>query len=293
MKITIYGWSTSIPSDELGDTYGLKADIMVNQLDPSDSTIDLLLHLERDTIFKDIFVGAGKRLLDESGKVRERYQNLQAQLKIETPFSQDVTQSIPLSRLEDFLTTIRLPLNARPNRYPQDWYEGSALVTVILPEGLEFVPRAEDIGNPGRLMTVKLSLRTPPDTGVVIYYQLTHEGDPIRLNSPDVQGLRLLIRRDPPTRAYVWTMALIPLLLILIALTQIFQSRRREPSGPGGVWPISLEAVALLAILPLRQVLVPPEIRGLTTIDFLLGAELAAFIALIAAQYIVASFRRQ
>jgi hypothetical protein len=68
--------------------------------------------------------------------------------------------------------------------------------------------------------------------------------------------------------------------LLLVALTAITPLPRSPLTNP-----ISLEAVALLAILPLRQVLVPPEIRGLTPLDFLLGAELAAFITLILVRY--------
>lgn len=280
----------SIPkAEEGGIPYALSADLVPTQLNPSNSTLDLMFHLHKDRVFTDIYVQSSRRLFNDAGDMndpeREQYQNVQAQLRIATPFSQDVTQSIPLERLKDFSTLVHLPLDGRPNGYPRDWYQGSAAVTVILPESLDFIPLGLEQGNPGQIVAVKLSIRAPSNTALAIYYKLEHT---IYINgpsSPELQEVHLVVRRDLLNRTFVWTMALIPLVLILIALTQISQPRRRAEGA------IPLEAIAVLAILPLRQVLVPPEIRGLTTIDFILGTELAVFIGLIAVQYVLDHFR--
>jgi hypothetical protein len=85
--------------------------------------------------------------------------------------------------------------------------------------------------------------------------------------------LSILLRRN--TRQTVWTyvIALAPILLILVLVWQLVSGSPR----------VTLEAgIGILAILSLRQVLVPPDVGGITQVDLILGMELVAIILLVA-----------
>jgi hypothetical protein len=244
-------------------------------------TIELLVRLNvdnPDVLVKILDVSTHEPAFDQT--VKPKYGDLEAQLRMEVPFSRDVIVPVPLHRLEDFTTLVRLPVQGDINRYPEDWYRTSCFAEIVLPDGLYYDPDASEEGG-ALTLPLNLSLSAAPDTDSIIHYQVVERNDPVEghrsTEAPD-QEFSLLIRRDRLSRAFVWTMALTPLLLFLIAI-----SHHRNPrTAPSLANPFSLElAAALLAILPLRQVLVPPEVRGLTTVDFLLGTELAAFIALV------------
>jgi hypothetical protein len=102
-----------------------------------------------------------------------------------------------------------------------------------------------------------------------------------RLNSFVVTALRpgetdhvsLLISRQKRVIVWYYAIALAPAVLILTLLWQLINNAR----------PITLEAgIGIIAILPLRQVIVPSDIIGITRIDILLGFEVIAMILLVA-----------
>ena len=104
------------------------------------------------------------------------------------------------------------------------------------------------------------------------------------LRPADTDEVSLLISRQ--TRVVVWyyAIALAPAVLILALLWQLIRHER----------PITLEAgIGIIAILPLRQVIVPPNINGITRIDILLGLEVIAMILLVAFGAIFAGDRRE
>src|SRR5687767_7752891 len=75
--------------------------------------------------------------------------------------------------------------------------------------------------------------------------------------------------RHQATWVFAYAMAIIPLAIAALLLHILFLARpgRDEP-----VTHLLLNvAAAMIAVLPLRQVLVPQEITGLTRVDLLLG----------------------
>lgn len=85
--------------------------------------------------------------------------------------------------------------------------------------------------------------------------------------------ISILLRRN--TRQTVWSyvIALAPILLIFVLAWQLVTGSPR----------VTLEAgIGILAILPLRQVLVPTDVGGITGVDLVLGMELVAIILLVA-----------
>ena len=76
-------------------------------------------------------------------------------------------------------------------------------------------------------------------------------------------------RRPVTTRLFVLSLVAIPLLLIVLMGVRLSGGTPRSVDGLFGVTAI------MLAILPIRQVLVPTDVSSLTLVDFALASEMA------------------
>jgi hypothetical protein len=91
------------------------------------------------------------------------------------------------------------------------------------------------------------------------------------------------LKRKTSTQAFVWLVALSPLIFALMVLHGlVFRLLTPQSFGIG-------TGLALLSIFSLRQVLVPQDLPGITLLDLVLGAEVAAMVMLAAAAYFVAT----
>jgi hypothetical protein len=81
---------------------------------------------------------------------------------------------------------------------------------------------------------------------------------------------------------FVIALALCPLVLGVVILSAMLLSRRAGGRGPTP-GEAAVAAVALLAILPIRQVLIPGESPGLTLFDYVLGVEVVLIAAVVLA----------
>jgi hypothetical protein len=91
------------------------------------------------------------------------------------------------------------------------------------------------------------------------------------------------IYRDPLSILFVESVAAVPLLLFMLVLETLARwSKEKRGSGDSShrTETVALIGAAILAILPLRLVIVPSGLTGLTRVDFELGLWLAAIIAL-------------
>jgi hypothetical protein len=88
----------------------------------------------------------------------------------------------------------------------------------------------------------------------------------------------LRLHRSATVKIYVLLLAAIPLVLAALIIIVISSQRRGRTRSFGPVELAGVGAV-LLAILPIRQVLVPPGVTQLTFVDYLLGAEMAVIVA--------------
>ena len=95
----------------------------------------------------------------------------------------------------------------------------------------------------------------------------------------------LVFQRPAHVRFFVYGVALAPLLLGLSAALHWLSDRSSRSA------PIELGA-ALLALLPLRDVLVPDDIPGITRLDHLLGAEVVLIAVAVAVVTAMALWRR-
>ncbi|MCY1144207.1 hypothetical protein OWR29_39970 [Actinoplanes sp. Pm04-4] len=96
------------------------------------------------------------------------------------------------------------------------------------------------------------------------------------------EQINLTFERPVPHLIFIFSVALLPLLIALVLL-----SRRLNPSvaASDNTSPLEL-ASAALALLALRQVLVPSDIRGFTLLDRVLAFELTLVIAIAASSHL-------
>lgn len=110
----------------------------------------------------------------------------------------------------------------------------------------------------------------------------TYGFEALAYQPPDPKFGEFMVRLTRQGRIvwYVYAIALTPMLIVLVKLTNLL----RGHSGDSLAAAIGV-ATALLAILSLRQVLVPPEIQSLTFLDVLLGAQVVAIVVAVAVRY--------
>jgi hypothetical protein len=157
-----------------------------------------------------------------------------------------------------YRATWTLSLLGQPRAFPQDWYELDDSVGVIagrsqngaaLPSSLVMMSRNED-------------LRVGVQMDQTSYQHLPYQ------NLPGEHQLFFTVHRPPWIITYTYWVAAMPFLLLMTLLwfKRIGLRRPLEPADAAfGL------AAAMVAILPLHQVLVPSTIPGLTRLDVLFG----------------------
>lgn len=104
------------------------------------------------------------------------------------------------------------------------------------------------------------------------------EGPQPPLYVPRFRLVALRFNRSGITRAFIVTIAVIPLILGILLCTLLFAANSSHPMVPDGLAGV---AAVLLAILPIRFVLVPPEVSELTLVDYWLGLVMAMLAAIL------------
>ena len=157
-----------------------------------------------------------------------------------------------------YRVTRTLSLLGQPRAFPQDWYELDDQVGVIagrsqngtaLPSSIVLMSRDEDLR-----VGVQKDRPTYSDLGYP--------------NQPAAHQFFFTVNRPTWIITYTYFVAAMPFLLLITLLwfKRFAQRKALEPSDAAfGL------AAAMVAILPLRQVLVPSTIPGLTRLDLLFG----------------------
>jgi hypothetical protein len=277
----------------------LRVDILSVSL--LERTIDLQVRI--DVSSREAYVG----ILDKRTKKRpfsvnkrgnvsldDRYKNLSISLITNTHEFRNRVTAFPLRSLVDPGPSDRPPESAAvitlgirysaTNRYPDDWYAAATSFRMQLPDGLIWsTPYLTSSEIPADVQIAD----TSGSTDKMLYlsdssFLENTDEDPFSANP----SISIIVRRPALTQLFVWSMALTPALLLPVILFQLIGERKEDHAPSRTARNVSLElAAAVLAILPLRQVLVPSEVQGLTTVDYLLGAELAAFIGIVVVYY--------
>jgi hypothetical protein len=160
------------------------------------------------------------------------------------------------------LPSVVFPADGSPQDFPLDNYLISGSVDVTLPPGV-----------PSNHPTI------PSEATIVAVYEPDMHGFNIEMSRTNAaQGsLSAVVTRAPAVVYFTVTLALIPLpLVVVLVFTLSFRPRHTEPAElllAGGA--------ILIAVLPIRAVLVPPSLSSLTLVDLCLGAEMGILMAVI------------
>jgi hypothetical protein len=166
------------------------------------------------------------------------------------------------------LGRVTLPLTAVPRRYPFDWYalQGAGAV-VLRDEHLHYKHAPESLLP---TIPIKIHLYASPSLSPLALEAAVNA-------EPEDFEVDLTLRRSRATQWYVGVIASIPLLLALLLVVVLWQPGARTDIG---VETIAGVAAALLAVLPIRLVLVPALASELTLVDYWLGFEMAVLAAI-------------
>jgi hypothetical protein len=177
---------------------------------------------------------------------------------------------------EDFADPFDVPLDGMLVQYPSDWYWLNALVYIELPK--PFILSADGLGG---AFYLPLEIRVAYSPGLegkelIAVHQAANA-------SPEIQTLEVRIKRDRATRFFTYALALVPLALGVLLGHLLFL--HPESAGLKTNEVLMGAAVILLAVLPLRPVLVPAEIPVLTRVDILLGYSIVLIVSLVFIKY--------
>jgi hypothetical protein len=167
-------------------------------------------------------------------------------------------------------------LVGQSDEYPLDWYSSAAFVGVRLPRSVVYVPPRRD---PARDQEISFILPIQVDLRAA---QALSDID-LRSNARRVteaqDELRIAIGRRLSTKTFVFSLLAIPVLLALLIVAAL---RERGFGDDNGLRDLILGITgATLAILPIRQVLVPASIPGVTLVDWWLGGAVLLLAAVV------------
>jgi hypothetical protein len=160
------------------------------------------------------------------------------------------------------LRPVTLPLVGNSEDYPLDVYSLAAALDVTLP--LNVIYRSAR----------RRSIYTLPMQIVAV---ASSDLRSFRIDAQTSGGeLRLRLLRATRTRSFVVALLAIPLLLIAMLFRATASSR-----SPRGTEVVVGAAAVMLALLPIRAVLVPSDVVSLTLVDYGLGIEVALLALLV------------
>jgi hypothetical protein len=148
---------------------------------------------------------------------------------------------------------VDLPVFGQPRAFPNDWYWLTAYVAMYQPS-----ERAEGDGECCLPFALDVT-RGTEDLRMAI-----EQG---RVVDDAFLPLELEVRRPWRIVVYTYVVAIVPPLILCGLLFWQLGRRRRSEASPAPHELLFGMAAILLALLPLRQVLVPAEIRSLTRVD--------------------------
>ncbi|HZT95388.1 MAG TPA: hypothetical protein VFB34_00995 [Chloroflexota bacterium] len=178
--------------------------------------------------------------------------------------------------IHDF-TVPPIPLKGFAGQYPQDDYTADISIALSFPSKQQF--------NTGKYAQVRTVDSGPVSNTYATSVTTSPRYQKIVSNYPDTFAFSA--KRDWYNEFFVYAVACIPLLFAILFFHLLFISRG-EGGGLGKSFEHFTEALVLsvLSVLPLRVVLVPGNIDGLTRVDLVLGLGLVAIVTVAAGKYV-------
>jgi hypothetical protein len=177
------------------------------------------------------------------------------------------------------LGTLSLPVASAPERYPLDWYAINGQFSIYFPRADVGVPRPPENGRsvPEPLLPADVTVATDPEISPLTLHASTAASS-VYGNGSGLVNLRLV--RPLKTWGFVFVVSVIPFILSVLLLVVL---RSQAPTTKRWLRPEAFLGIAavLLAVLPIRLVLVPSDVSSLTFVDYLLGFEMAFLVAVV------------
>ncbi|GEM_PF-3414598 len=173
---------------------------------------------------------------------------------------------------------VTIPLKGYAGQYPQDRYTANVSLGLAFPSGMK----------PSFETGIHREVRTLQAGTVSNTYDVRTSPSPAtyqNLVSNARDTFALNISRNWYDEFFVFCVALIPTLFALLFLHLLFFSRQGRGTGPYFEHFTEALIVAILSVLPLRAVLVPGDISGLTRVDLTLAVGLVLIVAVSAGKY--------
>ena len=238
--------------------------------------------LIRDAHGKSVFQGSGTTPYPQYANDKITV----SLLVTNTPANKEDVFSIPLKNfsagsnlgLHEFPFTI--PLNGFSGSYPQDVYSTTLTIALSLPAG--WTPNI-NTGAHALVHTV--------DGGTVENaYNFNVKPTPasfneLESNAPDT--FQITISRNWYNEFFVFAVAVIPILFALLFFHLLFVAGGKHGIGRSFEHFTEALVVSILSVLPLRVVLVPGDITGLTRVDLVLGIGLVLIVTVAAGKYAI------
>jgi hypothetical protein len=178
--------------------------------------------------------------------------------------------------LHEFPVTI--PVNGYSGWYPQDRYTDTLTVAMALPDGW-----GPSIATGAESVVHTVDGGTVADSYHVSITPSDKKFNDLESNAPDT--FNVTITRDWYNQFFVFTVALIPILFAVLFFHLLFVSGGRYGIGRSFEHFTEALVVSILSVLPLRVVLVPGDISGLTRVDLVLGVGLVLIVTVAAGKY--------
>jgi hypothetical protein len=178
---------------------------------------------------------------------------------------------------DGYTVITELPLFGQQNPYPNDWNLYGALVSLSLPTGISIFDRKSGWSN--------LPLRTEVGLGIgmpgraLVVFQNSESGVPYYVKT------EFEIVRSTAVKWYTYAMATVPIGFVIILLHSFFANAGKS-KGDNARSSIFETLAVVLAVLPLRLVLVPSEITELTRVDLILGCAITFTFLLFVVKYV-------
>lgn len=194
----------------------------------------------------------------------------------------EFTKEVPLkdignSVLGRVVYPIDMPLTGFPNLYPQDYYFFDTYLIFSWPNGIIRQVNGKDpTGADADHYVI--------DPGNVGESQNVAIKPLVDAKNKPVEGqFHVSLKRKTISQIYIYSVAMIPLMFALLFLHLLFFSRHFQHK----IFEEFTEAliVAILAVLPLRVVLVPSQLEELTRVDLVLGMGLVLIVAVAMGKY--------
>lgn len=167
--------------------------------------------------------------------------------------------------------SLDLPLASSTIKYPDDQYAFDGSFELQLPSPLYLRDRGPF------LLPLEVLVRSSSGmAGTQVSVMQASDAN------TGVVPVKLLVRRESLTRWYVRAMTLVPAFLFILLAHLAYRGTERLPELRN---TLIGTAVAIIGLLSLRSILVPPDIPGLVRADFVLATGIAAIVALAFLKY--------